>query len=300
MKFVIEEVYSNEYREGEIISHKPLAGMTVKTPVKVTVQVSKGSKEVTVPNVVGSDEKNAKKALKAEGLEVTVTYVFDKTVDEGTVIRQNPIANASAFMGDTVTITVSKGEDVAMVDMPSLIGLTEAEAKAKLSENELSLGAIIREHSDKPEGTVIKQSIPADSQLSKRTAVNITVSKGEKEEDPEEPETPPTDDPETPPSEEPEAPPSEEPDEPETPPTEEPEPTPEPEAPAKSTYNLTLNLPTGKESVNVLVKQSGSTVYNNTVSTAGGSITVTLTGSGSENIEVFFDGALVKTQKVNF
>lgn len=297
MKFIVEEVYSNEHKKGVIVTHSPLAGMPVKTPVRVNIQVSKGSKEIIVPNVVGQDLKNAKKAMKAEGLEIVETYVFDKSVDEGVVIKQNPIANATAHSGDTVTLTISKGEDVEMVDMPSLIGCTTEEARAKLAESELSLGAIIKEESDKPVGTVIKQSLPAGSQLSKRTDVSITVSKGPKKDDDKKEETSKEDDTQkdtssgttnhehssqsnnqqggndtvsNPP-------------------------------PAQtSSYTLNLSLPTGKESVHVVVKQSGTIVYNNTVNTSAGSLSVNLTGSGSANVEVFYDGQLIKTQRVNF
>ena len=65
-------------------------------------------------------------------------------------------------------------------------------------------------------------------------------------------------------------------------------------------YNLNLSLPTGKETVNVIVKQSGTTVYDKTVSTSQGTLTVTLYGMGTTNIEVYYDGLLIKTQKVSF
>ncbi len=273
MKFIVEEVFDNDYEEGQIITHEPLAGMTVKTPVRVTVQVSKGAKEVTVPNVVGYEIAEAKKVLSKEGLKFKENLVFDETVEEGLIIKQSPIANASAVAGDIVTLTVSKGEDDEMIDMPNLIGLTEAKAKAAVSEAELTIGAIIRKESAKAEGTVIEQSIPEGSQISKKTAINITVSKGKAKED--EPVNPPAND--NPPS-------GGEND----------------DKPVNTSYNLNLSLPTGKETVNVIVKQSGTTVYDKTVSTAQGTLTVTLYGMGTTNIEVYYDGLLIKTQKVSF
>lgn len=271
MNFTVEEVYDNDYDEGRIISHEPLAGMTVKTPVKVVVQVSKGSKEVIVPNVVGNEIDEAKRVLSKEGLKFKENLVFDDTVEEGVVIKQSPIANASAFSGDIITLTVSKGKDEEMIDMPNLTGLTETKAKATLTELELSIGAIIRKASDKPEGTVIEQSIPEGSQLSKKTAITITVSTGKPKEDT--PKPPVNDDPK--------------------PPVED-------DKPVNKSYNLKLSLPTGKDTVNVIVKQSGTTVYDKTVSTSQGTLTVTLYGMGTTNIEVYYDGLLIKTQKVSF
>ncbi len=272
MKFIVEEVFDNDYEEGQIITHEPLAGMTVKTPVRVTVQVSKGAKEVTVPNVVGYEIAEAKKVLSKEGLKFKENLVFDETVEEGLIIKQSPIANASAVAGDIITLTVSKGKDDEMIDMINLVGLTEAKAKAAVSEAELTIGAIIRKESDKAEGTVIEQSIPEGSQISKKTAINITVSKGK----------PKVDTPAPPPSNS------------DTPPHE------NDDKPVNSSFNLKLSLPTGKETVNVIVKQSGTTVYDKTVSTAQGTLTVPLYGMGTTNIEVYYDGQLIKTQKVSF
>lgn len=273
MKFTVEEVYNNDYDEGEIISQDPPAEMMVKTPVKVIVQVSKGAKEVEVPNVVGLEVKDAKKLLTAEGLKYEENLVFDETVEEGVVIKQSPAAFSSSVSGDVITLTVSKGEDDEMVDMPNLIGLTEQQAKEKLTDAQLTIGAIIRKESSKEEGTVIEQSIPAESQLSKKTAITITVSKGK-----------PKDDTPAPPSNN------------DTPPSND---TPD-DRPENTSYNLTLSLPSGKETVNVIVKQGGTTVYDKTVSTSSGTLTVTLYGMGTTNVEVYYDGLLVKTQKISF
>ncbi len=273
MKFTVEEVYDNDYDKGRIISHEPLAGMKVKTPVKVIVRVSKGSREITVPNVVGMDIDAAKKTLAIDELKVKEDLVFDETVEEGVVIKQSPIANASALSGDIVTLTISKGKDEEMVDMPDLVGLTEAKAKEMLSELELTVGAIIRKESSKEAGTVIEQSIPSESQLSKKTAINITVSKGQPEKDKDKDKD-----------------------------TDKGNDTPAVQPPVNQnkSYSLKLDLPTGKDSVHILVKQGGSTVYDKTVNTSGGTHTVTLYGMGTTNVEVYYDGFIVKTQRITF
>lgn len=280
MKFTVEEVFDSKYAAGEIISHTPLAGMTVKTPVRVIVQVSKGAMEVKVPNITGYKITDAKKILEASGLRCYETLVFDETAEEGIILKQSPVANSTAFSGDIINVTISKGKDDEMVDMPQLIGLTEEQAKNAASTAGLSIGAIIKESSDKPLGTVINQSIPVGSQISKRTAINITVSNG----------TPPTNDPQTPPA-----------DNPTLPPVTNPNPvTPPPANNPVSTYNLSVSLPTSRESVNVIVKKDGVTVYNQTVSTGAGSVTVPVQGTGTANIEVYLDGIIVKTQRITF
>ena len=63
-------------------------------------------------------------------------------------------------------------------------------------------------------------------------------------------------------------------------------------------YTLTLTLPADKEKVEVRVVQDGKTVYKKEVKTSLKNLNVTLEGNGSHNIVVYYDGLLVKTQKI--
>ena len=63
-------------------------------------------------------------------------------------------------------------------------------------------------------------------------------------------------------------------------------------------YNLALTLPDEKSEVEVKVMQDGKTVYNKKVSTASGTLNVTLEGNGTHSIVVYYDNMLVKTQKI--
>ena len=51
--FDIEEVYSVDSEEGLIIDQSPKAPKSVKENAHITLKVSLGAEEVTVPNVVG-------------------------------------------------------------------------------------------------------------------------------------------------------------------------------------------------------------------------------------------------------
>ena len=53
-------------------------------------------------------------------------------------------------------------------------------AQRALSERGLSLGSVDQVESDKPEGTVVWQSIDANSSVNQGTTVNIQISKGKK------------------------------------------------------------------------------------------------------------------------
>lgn len=285
MKFVAEEIFDNEHEAGEIISHEPLAGMNVKTPVKVIVQVSKGAKEVKVPNVIGKSSAEAIKILGKEGLKYEEEEIFDENAEAGVVVKQNPIGGANAKAGDRIRISVSKGEDEEMAIVPKVTGKTESEAKILLDEAGLKI-AIVKKASDKPKGQVIDQSFPEGTEVSKNSVVTVSVSTGEEEKKEAEKETEGKT--ETSGKKEENT-------------NDTGKETVKEEAPAQNkSYTVNVSLPSAKEQVNVIVKQGGTTVYDKTVSTSQGTLPVTIYGMGTVNVEVYLDGMLVKTQKVTF
>jgi serine/threonine-protein kinase len=89
--------------EGEVIAQDPAAGMMVERHTPVTIVVSTGAGEATVPNVVGQSTDDARANLRAAGLDVLV--VSRTTTDENEddiVLDQSPSAGThlqSVFVG---------------------------------------------------------------------------------------------------------------------------------------------------------------------------------------------------------
>jgi serine/threonine-protein kinase len=75
----------------------------------ITLSVSKGPKQSTVPDVTNQDEDSATSTLQAAGFQVTVEHqdVQDPGLD-GIVLSQNPTGGTKADHGSTVTITVGR------------------------------------------------------------------------------------------------------------------------------------------------------------------------------------------------
>lgn len=92
--------------QGFVLSQSPDQGKNVDVGTSVDITVSNGL--VSVPNVVGSTEAQARSALSNAGLDVSVTSQADSSA-AGTVLAQSPSGGAQASRGDTVTITVSTG-----------------------------------------------------------------------------------------------------------------------------------------------------------------------------------------------
>ena len=168
-------------KAGVVFEQRPDAGVKADEGSAVTMLVStgrpssgQGRAKVSVPDVVGSAQVDARARLEAAGLTLRVVDVTSSR-PAGTVVSQAPASGTSLSKGAEVRLDVSKG--AAPVAMPSLEGLTLASAQAHLSD--LGLTADVTEiSSDKAPGTVVGQQPAAGDQVSKGATVSLRVSKG--------------------------------------------------------------------------------------------------------------------------
>src|SRR6202035_2268356 len=94
---------SSTVPSGSVISENPSAGTSVAPGSSVSLVVSPGPPNVSVPNVVGQTQSAASTAITGAGLSVgTVTTAISGTVPLGSVISQNPSAGTSVAPGSTV------------------------------------------------------------------------------------------------------------------------------------------------------------------------------------------------------
>lgn len=175
----VAEEYNKDVEKGKIYDQSPAysTNYNVKEKSTISVKVSKGTEQTTVPKVIGMtyDEAVAeleKNKLKAEKVEET-----SKTIKEGIVISQEIEANSTANAGDTVKIHVSIGTGINQVVMPSVLGKSESEAKTILEGKNLKANVEYSEDSTKDNGVVLSQSIKSGENIDEGTEVTITVNK---------------------------------------------------------------------------------------------------------------------------
>lgn len=149
----------------------------VKQGSTVKVVISKGQEKTTVPKVVGMERDEAIAALEEAKLKVEVIEETSKKVEEGYVISQETDPETEAFAGDTVKIHVSTGTGIKQVDVISVSGKSEADAKKALEDLGLKVNVAYDEDSSKDNGVVLKQSIEAGKTVDEGTTITITVNK---------------------------------------------------------------------------------------------------------------------------
>jgi len=105
----VKEASSDTVAKGTVISQSPSAnGKATKNSV-VTITVSSGAGEVSIPNVVGLTASTASNQLGQAGFTVTTTSQASSTTPSGSVISTNPTAGTKAAKGSAVAIVVSTG-----------------------------------------------------------------------------------------------------------------------------------------------------------------------------------------------
>ena len=113
---VIEET-SKTVKEGYVISQEtdPDTEVNAGDTVKIHVSTGTGIKQVTMIDVTGKKEADAKKALEDMGLVVNIGYSEDASKDNGIVLKQTVEVGKVIDEGTTVTITVNKLAEVKTV-----------------------------------------------------------------------------------------------------------------------------------------------------------------------------------------
>ena len=93
--------------KDEVVSQEPSG--TAAPGATVTLSVSKGPKQATVPDVTSQDEDSARSTLQSAGFTVAVQQqdVGDPGLD-GIVLSQSPRGGTKADKGSTVTIAVGR------------------------------------------------------------------------------------------------------------------------------------------------------------------------------------------------
>ena len=178
-KFKISVVEENsvDYEEGIIIAQEPNAGDVIDTPAEITLTVSSGAKSLGLKSYVNMESVMAQAELKRLNLRYKEVMEYSNN-PEGFVIKQMPPAGETVHEGDEITLFVSRGQEIKKVTMPNLIGMEESLAKRELLSQNLAVGNITTETSTYPKGTVVFQSVAADSEVDQNTPVSLIISSG--------------------------------------------------------------------------------------------------------------------------
>ena len=173
----IAETYDANVPAGQVAKQSPEAGSVVKEQRVITIYVSKGGEELTMPDLKGLSKSAVEEKLRKMGLVVGSVYMKESDKDVGTVLDQDPQPGSKINKGKSVDITVSKGKKVQLVKVPDFTGGTIDAAKSSLKSLGLKVGSVSKQNSKQAPGTIISQS-PNGTSVEEGTSIDFVVSNG--------------------------------------------------------------------------------------------------------------------------
>jgi serine/threonine-protein kinase len=167
----------NSHPSGIVIRQSPEGGTRLNEGSTVTLTVSSGPGNASVPPLEGLTLPQAEQAIKQQNLKPgRVSYQTSTSVPKNTVISSDPASGATLPVGSKVNLFVSSGKPLASV--PDVTSQPEAAAKTQLRNAGFAVGTITSQTSSTATpGDVISQTPTGGTPEPTGTAVNLVVAK---------------------------------------------------------------------------------------------------------------------------
>jgi eukaryotic-like serine/threonine-protein kinase len=171
--------YSEDIPKNHIIFQQPKPSVEIKKGRDIKIIISKGPKNILMPNLKGLSLQQARIIIEENGLchgEQSVTYssIFEKD----NIISQVPSPGAQITRGGCVNLLLSLGIRPRAYKMPVLNGMTLDDAIGLIEKSNLILGEIKSLFfKDKPKDTITDQDPLAGYLVLEGRLVNLVLNR---------------------------------------------------------------------------------------------------------------------------
>ena len=179
---------SKDVDAGDILRQSPESDKAVKKPdeelLTIKIWVSSGMEEDVMPDLVSSKNYSLASArlemadlLKKYDIEIEEAgQEASDDVEAGMILSTDPAAGEPLEEGRNIQVIISSGKE--KVKVPPFTNMPIDGVLSQLGTMGLEQGYITEEESDKAKGTVLEQSIPADTEVDKGTKIDFVISSG--------------------------------------------------------------------------------------------------------------------------
>ncbi|MEV6314138.1 Stk1 family PASTA domain-containing Ser/Thr kinase [Streptomyces sp. NPDC051776] len=166
-----------DQKKNQITKQDPAAGTKISKDDTVTVTLCSGPQQITVPNVEGATLDEATDELVSKGFDSSRirTKEVESERTPGIVIEQTPNAGTKKPKTATITLTVAKEKETALV--PDVTNKPFEQAKAQLEQLDFKVEKDETERGDVAAGTVVAQDPAGNTQADAGSTVTLTVAK---------------------------------------------------------------------------------------------------------------------------
>ena len=174
----LDTVDSTEDLRDRVVKTTPPTGTETPVNSAVVIFIGTGPKMVTIPEINGLSESQARAVLEQNGLQMSTTEA-DSDFAKGNVISSSPGAGTTVVIGTTVEVTVSRGNQYTV---PDLTGNTPAQARSMLSDAGYEGGRLEVTYRNVPlgsrdDGKILSQSPAAGTRTDKSEPVAVVVGR---------------------------------------------------------------------------------------------------------------------------
>lgn len=263
-QILVRQEASDTVEAGKVIRTEPAKGAELTDGQTISIWVSTGPETVTMPNVVDMTREAALRLLgEIENIKIVEQSESSNYVEKGNVTRTDPKVGTELAPGQNVIVYVSTGPATAV--MPSVVGLYSQTAQKQLADLGFTNVRTETVRSDRPKGEVVSQSVQKDTVLKLDDEIVLRLS-----------------------------------DESGTQTTETQAPMETTEA-SEKTLTVRFTVPNKEEPYLLTILQDGAVIVEDEKIPAGCTdYSLTLTGSGTKEYDLYINGEKYVTQRVNF
>lgn len=169
-----QAIASETVDKGKVAATDPKPGSMVDPGSTVTIQLSSGAAEITVPDVSGQTQDAARKTLEDSGLQVgSVKYEDDSKVAADRVIRTTPEAGSSASKDEEIILVLASG--YVSIDSGQVVGKSQEQGLKYLADLGLQTNTVTEETTAAPNGQII--AVDPSGRVKVGSSVTVKVAK---------------------------------------------------------------------------------------------------------------------------
>jgi serine/threonine-protein kinase len=171
--------YSDQFPKNHVTFQEPEAGSEIKKDRDVRIMISKGTRNIIMPNLLALSEQQARMIMEENGISRGhLSRTFNPNIETDHVIVQTPASGVKITRGASVNLLVSKGPRSAEIMMPELAGLSLDEAVFRIERTNLVLGTIESQfQKQKLRNTVLGQEPLAGYRIVENSTVKLVINR---------------------------------------------------------------------------------------------------------------------------
>ena len=171
--------YSRQFPKNYVTYQEPEPGSEVKKDRDIRIILSKGPKNILMPNLISLSQRQARMIMEENSItEGNLTHTYIEDVEKDHIVVQVPSAGTMIARGAPVDLLVSMGPRPVAYMMPELAGLTLDKAVRMIERTNLMVGEIRSQFDkNKPRNIIINQEPPAGYRIRENSPINLVINR---------------------------------------------------------------------------------------------------------------------------